>query len=81
VILDNDQDRRVAAWLATVATDTQITAAVAALGPRAWPGKVAVRLGLEVPGAVLNPEAAAAATAAKARLAELRKEFASKAKS
>lgn len=78
--LDNEQDRRVADWLATVATSDQIAAAVAALGTRAWPGKVAVKLGLDVPGAVLNPEAAAAATAAKARLAELRAEFAAKAK-
>ena len=80
MIIINERDHRVAQWLATVATPEQIAAAVAKLGSRAWPTKLAKQLGHpKIPADVWDPAAVAAAAVVRAearvRMGELRDEF------
>jgi hypothetical protein len=59
VRIDSEKDRVIGEWVLKEFGADRITAVVAELGSRAWPAKVAAKLGTRVPDEIWDPEAAA----------------------
>lgn len=78
--IDSEKDELIARWVQSEFEPQQVEAAVLALGGRAWPAKVAARLGKRVPDEVWDPQAVAASATVKLlnreKLRALRSEFA-----
>lgn len=61
--IDSQRDGLIAEWVRREFEPQKVAAAVLALGIRAWPTKVAAKLGRKVPDEIWDPQAVAASAA------------------